>query len=424
MMRRKSAWRNHGWFALVAGLSLAIGCMATPRKPVPPDVAVRMHEPGREINGEYGGIDPTTVHRVLDRISEDESTKKAGPHYDMLVLSSGGMYGAFTAGVLVGWSQAGTRPTFQCVTGVSIGALIATLAFLGPEYDDLLANMMGQLSADKVYRMRGAVSTLWTGSVASLEPLEQILTRVLTPDVFKSVAKAHADGRRLYVGTTSLETRRLVIWDMGAIASRGDPASQQLFRTILLASCSVPGFFPPVPIEIDIDGEHYTEWHVDGGASASLFFRFPVPNSGQNPTPDRRPLAGSNMYVIVAGKLYADPAPADPSFMSVAGNSLTSLVYAETRGDLCSLFMGSLASGVKFQMTALPQEFVSNRESTSFDPVEIKRLYEAGLQIGRTPQPWRSLPPGPEINEQTMPRSGVRFVTPEKDCAPVEATQN
>ena len=52
-----------------------------------------------------------------------------------LALSGGGMYGAYAVGVLSGWTATGTRPVFDVVTGVSTGALIATYAFLGPEYD-------------------------------------------------------------------------------------------------------------------------------------------------------------------------------------------------------------------------------------------------------------------------------------------------
>ena len=44
-----------------------------------------------------------------------------------LVLSGGGQNGAFGAGLLNGWTKAGTRPDFRIVTGVSTGALIAPL---------------------------------------------------------------------------------------------------------------------------------------------------------------------------------------------------------------------------------------------------------------------------------------------------------
>src|SRR5229473_2318571 len=55
-----------------------------------------------------------------------------------LALSGGGADGAYGAGVLNGWSAAGTRPEFSAVSGVSTGALIAPFAFLGPAYDATL----------------------------------------------------------------------------------------------------------------------------------------------------------------------------------------------------------------------------------------------------------------------------------------------
>jgi predicted acylesterase/phospholipase RssA len=54
--------------------------------------------------------------------------------YDILVLSGGGDWGAFGAGVLQGWSRVHgplAMPVFDVVTGVSTGALIAPFAFLG-----------------------------------------------------------------------------------------------------------------------------------------------------------------------------------------------------------------------------------------------------------------------------------------------------
>src|SRR5262249_33880846 len=48
-----------------------------------------------------------------------------------LTLSGGGSSGAFGAGILTGWSETGTRPQFDVVTGISTGSLIAPFAFLG-----------------------------------------------------------------------------------------------------------------------------------------------------------------------------------------------------------------------------------------------------------------------------------------------------
>jgi predicted acylesterase/phospholipase RssA len=59
--------------------------------------------------------------------------EKHQPVSNLLAISGGAEDGAFGAGLLVGWSDAGTRPTFDLVTGVSSGALIAPFAFLGRE---------------------------------------------------------------------------------------------------------------------------------------------------------------------------------------------------------------------------------------------------------------------------------------------------
>src|SRR5262249_48968575 len=71
----------------------------------------------------------------LERTSEDvimpASGIAASKLDNVLVLSGGGMNGAFPAGLLKGWSEAGTRPQFDVVTGISTGALIAPFAFLG-----------------------------------------------------------------------------------------------------------------------------------------------------------------------------------------------------------------------------------------------------------------------------------------------------
>src|ERR1019366_5822940 len=64
-----------------------------------------------------------------------------GRPFIYLALSGGGGSGAYGAGVLNGWTEAGTRPEFTMVSGVSTGALIAPFAFLGPTYDETLRRM-------------------------------------------------------------------------------------------------------------------------------------------------------------------------------------------------------------------------------------------------------------------------------------------
>ena len=163
---------------------------------------------------------------------------------NVLVLSGGGMDGAYTAGVLKGWTESGTRPPFDVVTGISTGALLAPYAFLGPQYDAESEQLYTSMHRDSIFRPR----LLVLDSIVSSEPLQQQIAARATPEILRRIAEVHRQGRRLYVGTTNLDTKRLVVWDMGAIAARDSAESKALFQKVLLASCSIPGLLPPVAI--------------------------------------------------------------------------------------------------------------------------------------------------------------------------------
>jgi hypothetical protein len=357
--------------------------------------------------GEYVPIDPGVMPKFKPPTATESAKGQA--QLNVLAISGGGMYGAFDVGVLHGWSESRTRPQFDVVTGVSTGALIATFAFLGPEYDEFLHDSYTHASAKDIFVMkRNIPAALFSDSLASSEPLRLRIDAAITPEILCEVAAAHAAGRRLYVGTTSLDTRRLVVWDMGAIASRGTPEALTLYRKIILASASVPGFFPPVEIEVEIDGRKYQELHVDGGASASAFVG---PSMLKLDANNIRSRAGSNVYVISSGKLYADSECVKPRLLNISAAAASSMLYASTRSDLYRIVCLTMVSGVNFNLLAVPPEFPLNPNSLSLKPQDMQRLYDEGRRLGKDPLAWRNTPPGTEPIEQTLPRAGVRFMT-------------
>ena len=89
----------------------------------------------------------------------------------------------------------------------------------------MLKDAYVHVSADDVYTKHSLVSILWSDALNSAEPLRHKIEAAITPKVLHAVAQAHAAGRRLYIGTTNLDSRSLVVWDMGAIASAGKPES-------------------------------------------------------------------------------------------------------------------------------------------------------------------------------------------------------
>jgi predicted acylesterase/phospholipase RssA len=367
----------------------------------------------RQSAGDYV---PVLDVKVIESITGQSSvvvpaSGKAAAPFNVLVLSGGGAYGAYSAGVVAGWSQAGTRPNFDVVTGVSTGALVATLAFLGPARDADLRRFYTRVTDKDIYARRSDLAAVFSDSLADSKPLGRLIEATVGPDLLREVAAEHAKGRRLYVGTTHLDARRLVVWDMGAIATRGGPADLALFRRVLLASAAIPGFFPPVPIPIEVDGKVYEEFHVDGGVTASVFFRPPQVRREQLTALSDRPLAGSNLYVIVAGKLFADPAPVKRRLLPIAESAISALLYAQTRGDLFQLYALCLSTGMNYRLSAVPADVPVPDDATSFDPVEMTRLFETGRERARTGDLWRATPPGTQSGEEVPIRGGIRLAT-------------
>jgi predicted acylesterase/phospholipase RssA len=172
---------------------------------------------------------------------------KAG-QFNILALSGGGEHGAFGAGLLIGWSETGQRPTFDIVTGISTGALMAPFAFLGPAYDQRLKAVYTENSFHSLLS-GNALTGLFGEGLYSTKPLQKIVARQVDETMLADIAVAHRQGRRLFVVTTNLDAQRPVLWNMGAIATSGRPEALDLFRKVLLASASVPGVFDPIFIE-------------------------------------------------------------------------------------------------------------------------------------------------------------------------------
>jgi hypothetical protein len=191
-----------------------------------------------------------------------------GETLKVLALSGGGAGGAFGAGALVGLTEAGTRPTFDVVTGVSTGALIAPFAFLGPDWDHRLTEAYAGGGASQLLSLRSLRPGL---SLYASEPLSTLVRRYVDEPLMEAVRQAHREGRRLFIATANLDTESSSIWDMGAIAGRSGEAALQLFIDVMIASASLPGVFPPKMIAVESDGEGFAEMHVDGGTIMPLF---------------------------------------------------------------------------------------------------------------------------------------------------------
>jgi predicted acylesterase/phospholipase RssA len=308
-----------------------------------------------------------------------------------LAISGGGSDGAFGAGLLVGWSEAGTRPKFDVVTGVSTGALIAPLAFLGSAYDSQLKEIYTSYGLKEIAQRRPLISIAAEASVADNAPMARLIARYVTGDFLDRIAGEHRKGRRLLIGTTHLDAQRPVIWNMGEIATRGDQKATELFRTIMLASAAIPGVFPPVLISVEQDGKAFDEMHVDGGVASQVFI-FPAQFDARSV--DRR-LGRSptrRLFVIRNGRLNPEWETVEPRLLKIAGRSISSLIKYQGRGDLDRMYLQSRNYGADFSLASIPSSF-SDREKEPFDLEYMNALFDVGYDLGRRGYRWQKRPP-------------------------------
>ena len=313
------------------------------------------------------------------------------PPTSFLAISGGGGNGAFGAGLITGWTSAG-RPVFKTVTGVSTGALIAPFAFLGPKYDSALRETYTTTTDDGIFKKRNLLKGIMGDAMADTEPLRRMVGRLITPAFLAEIAAEYQKGRLLLVGTTDLDAQRGVIWNMTALASSPDPDAIGLFRKILLASASIRGAFPPVMIDVTVDGKRYQEMHVDGGATAQVFIyppRFHLQEIAAAQGFDRK----RTLYIIRNARLDADWTNVHRRTLNIATTAISSLIHNQGTGDLHRMFLTANRDRLDYNLAFIPPDFTLVAKS-QFDPVYMSQLFARGHDAARAGYRWEKYPPG------------------------------
>lgn len=390
--------------AAVAALSLALslsGCALPERHPaVPVADTTRAVVPGLPANVRYWvGSDISEFAREgIESVRREQAYRaRQGlrgplPPAHFLALSGGGDDGAFGAGLLNGWSAAGTRPVFKGVTGISTGALIAPFAFLGPAYDAVLKEVYTGTRQSDIFHQRSMFAAINNDGMADTRPLWTLLGRYVDDAFLKRVADEYAQGRLLLIATTDIDARRPVIWNMGAIAASGAPGAAALFRSIMLASASIPGAFPPVMIDVEVDGRRYQEMHVDGGTAAQVFLYPPsldlkALGREQGLTRER------HAWIIRNARLDPEWASVERRTLDIAARAVSSLILTQGIGDLYRIYATAQRDGVDYNLAYIGRDFtVEHKED--FDPDYMRPLFEYGERLARAGYPWQKTPPG------------------------------
>ena len=384
-----------------AALLLTHGC-ATPLtrlEAVPHSLTAQAEIPGMPGVRYVAGGDMSELARIalVSVRREQEYLAKQGykgplPPAAFLAISGGGDNGAYTAGLLNGWTAAGTRPEFKLVTGISTGALIAPFAFLGPKYDATLKEVYTTISPKDIIMPRNFIAGVFGDAMADSTPLWNLTRKSVNADLLKAIAAEYAKGRFLLIATADLDARRAIIWDMGKIATYGDPKALDLFVSIMIASASIPGGLPPVLIDVEAGGKRYQEMHVDGGTMAQVFaypssLRIKELSAAAGFTRERR------LYVIRNARLDPDWAQVERKTMSIAGRAVASLIHTQGIGDLYRIYATTQRDGVDFNLAFIPFSFNAPHKE-EFDNEYMRALYDVGYDLAVKGYPWLKTPPG------------------------------
>ena len=403
-------YKSTNRFLVLVSVAILAGCGTLARDhAVPPQLHGQEHI-GNMPGVRYQALSKAGIEKILSDIKETTDATKGSSKSDVanyLSISGGGDNGAFGAGLLTGWTANGDRPTFDLVTGVSTGALIAPFAYLGSDYDPVLKAVYTETQPSDIYLERGLIGALFGEAMGDTTPLYRLITKYIDADLLKKIGDEYTRTNRwLLVATTNLDTGTPVIWNMGKLAQIGTPDALTLFRKILLASAAIPGVFPPVMIDVVADDKNYQEMHVDGGATMSVFLYPAALGAAAREQKVVSSAKNRKAYIIRNSRIDADWREIDRDTLSIMGRAVSQLIQSQGYGDLYRIYQTTQRDHVEFNLAYIGADFNFHHER-EFDRPYMNALFQYGYQLGKAGYPWAHSPPGynAPIDEETRRQS-------------------
>ena len=302
----------------------------------------------------------------------------------VLLISGGGGYGAYGAGVLNAWHEE-NMPKFDIVTGISTGALLATSAFIN---DD-----KSILAAKKAYTSTGRGDLIsikwflfWRNSLSTATPLENIIKNSITHDMIDKVGAEYRKGRRLFVATTELNSNKLTIWDMGKVANLSQDIRYNAYYKILLASSSVPGFFPPVNFNYyNTAQKGYQIAHCDSTKRSMFIAPWMIATN--------KDLQKTKVFAILNNQVFnLQKREVKDNIIPLFATFIYDLINARAYFGLVETREITKKSNIKneYLYCSIPGSVNLDGERMDFKTKDMNLLYQTGYQDIKTKKAWKS----------------------------------
>ena len=344
----------------------------------------------------YDGAQRELLDASIDRLGRRAATR-GDRTLDLLLLSGGGQHGAYGIGFLRGW-QARTdtpMPRFDMVTGVSTGSLQAPYALLGTA--DAL-DTAGELYRNAADRFAPTPDWLFwlrrTGGLVDTTRFRAAIATAVDARMTEQLLQAAKDDRQLLIATTDFDLGVGKTWDLPAELAR--PGGAERAYDVLLASCSIPGIFPPQIIDGHV--------HADGGVIANALFPFGLADFQQLATRLReRGVPGTvrvRLWVVINIWTHVRIVPIEPSDRAQMSQRSTVVMFFAQQPQLLERLellartvtdrLPGLAMETRF--TAIPEEFTNAPGAEKlFDETWMRRLEGIGYARAQSASPWDAI---------------------------------
>jgi hypothetical protein len=145
-------------------------------------------------------------------------------------------------------------------------------------------------------------------------------------------------------------------------------------------------------IDVTVNGVHYQEMHVDGGAVAQVF-AYPPGVSLREESAKLGVERDRKLYIIRNARLDPEWADVRRRTLPIASRAISSLMHMQGVGDLYRIYVTTQRDHVDYNLAFVPPTF-NTPHKEQFDTAYMRALYQTGYDMAAAGYPWRKTPPG------------------------------
>ena len=109
--------------------------------------------------------------------------------------------------------------------------------------------------------------------------------------------------------------------------------------------------------------------------------------------PSPPPYGPGNFYLIDNGKLTHPPEALRRALGDVAASTIGVMMDTSMQSAVTRSYFGVRLLGYHFKMVGIPDSVNVGKDPLAFDPTQMRAAYDAGLDLGRQADPWKTTPP-------------------------------